>query len=384
MDRSTTPPPILYPLTPPPTAGVEKEYSFSNPKLDNTISRRWNKAKEGESLTSFFEEPEEGSEVDFAELSEEESGSLTNDTVPASPVSDISTSSKTSIAQKHNLFAALSTVVNAAVKYEHFPLLELPLSIRNKVYEHLLVVPALICVRQNHTAKHDENYAFLDTGTRELLPGVAYALAQLTVKGYKIRFSRFASTNVSILLASKEVHAEAKAILYGKNNFEIPRPSTELSPSTDFSIRLFPTGCPRLITKLTIRIRSFYDLTQLLTSSYNDIKNFYRGLNTLTLILELDSTSKGFGKQWARDATENWQVYAKRLHTEVATLVFGAGTSKRNKAIPTWINLRVLFGGEAYDAKLNGGSTTVAEQAKRNDLRLALTEVWEMFKKGRR
>ncbi|KAL1606792.1 hypothetical protein SLS60_004199 [Paraconiothyrium brasiliense] len=94
-----------------------------------------------------------------------------------------------------------------------FPFLKLPLSIRKIVYSILLVVPGLICVRQNHTCYHDEEKAFLYAEARLLVPGIAYALPQITVGGFKVRLSRFRYANAGILRASKEVLAEAKAVM---------------------------------------------------------------------------------------------------------------------------------------------------------------------------
>jgi hypothetical protein len=249
------------------------------------------------------------------------------------------------------------------------------------VYEHLLVVPALICVRQNHIISRDQDEGRLHTECRDIAPGIAYALAQLAVDGYKARFSRFARTNGNILLASKEVYLEARAVLYGKNNFEIVKPSTELSPPADFSVRLFPTGCQRLVTKLNIRILSFYDLHWLFSGGYNVIKNYYRGLHSLTLILELQSTSKGFGKRWAKKEDENSTVHVQRLETEIAHALFGA--TKKTAKPPAWINLRIMFTGESYHEKLDGASATANGMAKHEELRSALKDAWRTLQNGR-
>jgi hypothetical protein len=55
--------------------------------------------------------------------------------------------------------------------------------------------------------------------------------------------------------------------------------------------------------------------------------------------------------------------------------------------VPTWIDLRVLFAGEAYDEKLRNGVCVVngtTDQDKRENLRAAMVEAWELFKKGGR
>jgi hypothetical protein len=162
-----------------------------------------------------------------------------------------------------------------------------------------------------------------------------------------------------------------------------------MTPPPDFSVRLFPTGCQRLVTKLHMRIRSFYDLGWLLNGGYNNIKNCYRGPGDLTLILELDSASKGFGKQWAWTAGEKWVTYIQHLYKELTKDVFGAGKWKKSKVVPTWINLCVMFTGEKYDDKLQVADVSnamvvgvITEQARRDELCCALVEAWQLFKKG--
>jgi hypothetical protein len=381
MIRSITPPPASHLPTPPPTGGLGKCDSFHSTESANTISRRLNKADEGESPTAFFEELQEGSDVELEEL-ENESLCSTDDTSLASSLTDSSQTSTASISKNYVALGPLECSVLARTVTEPFHLLKLPLSVRNRVYEHLLVVSGLIRICQRYSSSNKGIEGLLYTEPRQLLPGIAYALTELNVNGYKIPFSRFATTNINILLASKEVHVQSRAILYGKNNFEIARPSTELTPPSDFSVRLFPPGCQRLVTKLNISLRSFYDLHWLLSGGYNNVKNFYRGLETLTLILELDSTRKGFGRQWVKQTDEQWDVYVNRLQIEVAKDAFAVGKGKRVKTVPAWIKLRVLFHGESYDKNLNTVTVWDAEQVKRNELRCALVEAWEFLKKG--
>lgn len=270
--------------------------------------------------------------------------------------------------------------------------MKLPLIIRNMVYEYVLLVPAIICVRQKHTAYHDERKAFLYAERRELLPGIAYALAQTKVDGFKTRFSRFPSINLKILRTSKEVFMEARAIMYSKSEFEIVKPTDELTPQPDFSIPLFPPGYQRIVTKLNIRIRTFYDLHWLLSGGYNAIRKYYRGLSTLTLILEMDSATKGFGRQWARKESESWVAYIKRLQGQLAGDLF-RGAESKNTTIPTCLNLRVLFSGETYDGNSSALTNTTGiamtdsikvERVKREELRSALVETWGLFKNGGR
>jgi hypothetical protein len=388
MDRPTTPPPSspthAYLLTPPPTATFDKRITLDEGLVDEGSSRRILKSKEGESPTSFFE----GSDVEAGESSDLETIPSSQDSVPASPVSGTSSSTKDNALNDDVLFSSLAVAPSVT---KPFPFLKLPLSVRNKIYEHLLVIPALICVRQKRTVSEDQQGAHLHSERRELIPGIAYALPQLTVNGYKVTFSRFASTNSNILLASKEIYAEARAILYGKNNFDIAKPSTELSPPTDSSVRLFPSGCQRLVTKLCIRIRSFYDLHWLFSGGYNLVKNYYRGINTLTLILELQSTDKGFGRQWARAEGEKEDEYVARLQNEVTKGFSGAAKAKKAVKVPAWIKLRVMFSGESYNAALDGSLNSVnsaqgdgAKQVRREELREGLMEAWESFRKGGR
>ncbi|CAO2651267.1 Nn.00g095640.m01.CDS01 [Neocucurbitaria sp. VM-36] len=363
IERPQTPP-SSYLITPPSTGGFDKHVQFAD-EIANITSRHLSKVKEGESLTTFFEEPQEGSDAELSDISEEETISTEN-TPCTTPSSTISVTPKSIVLEQYR-FASLVTAIDAPTPITGpFPFMKLPLSIRNKIFEHLLVVPALICVRQKHTSFHDEKKAFLYAERREYLPGIAYALAQLTVDGYKTRLARFKYCNINVLRVSKEVHTEARAILYGKNAFEIVKPTNELSPPPDFSVRPFPLGCQRLITKLNIRMRSFYDLHWILSGGYNVMRNYYRGLDTLTLILEMDAANKGFGKD-----------------------IFGGTEGKKAKVIPTWMDLRVLFNGESYDENLcaphdstNATGDKVIEQTKRAELKHGLVEAWELFKKG--
>lgn len=114
-----------------------------------------------------------------------------------------------------------------------FNFMGLPLAIRRRIYSMALVIPAIICVRQKRTAYSDQKQAYLYAEPRLLLPGIAYALAQLTVDGIKFRFSRFRYTNVSLLRVSRQVHSEAKSVMYSKNTFEILAPSSEMTPTPD-------------------------------------------------------------------------------------------------------------------------------------------------------
>jgi hypothetical protein len=273
--------------------------------------------------------------------------------------------------------------------------MKLPLSARNRIYEFLLVIPALICVRQKHTSYHNEKQAYLFAEHREFLPGIAYALPQLTVNGPKFRFARFRSTNTNILQVSKKVHAEAKALMYGGNEFEIMCPCTEFSPSPNFQVHPFPPGYQRLVHHLNIRFRAFYPLQWLVNGGYAEIKNAYRGLETLTLIFEHETTEKGFAKQARKRDGEAWVPYVHRVRDLLAMELYGRVDVGKN--MPAWINLRVLFDGDRYDEALElhrgsvaigvtigpttAGSERAVEDALRLGMKRGLAEGFELFKK---
>jgi len=369
MDRSTPPPPQLsYPLTPPPTAGFDKRDSFDDIKFASTKPSRSTLVKEGESLTEFFDEPQEASDMELSD-SEDSTLSPTISTEPASPAPSIS-SPKSNTTE---LQCLLATPTKAPAITEPFRFLDLPLSIRLKIYHHLLTIPALICLRQKHTGTNGPSPSSTQLQDRVLLPGIASASAYLTVAGPSIPLPRFALTNPSILLTSKEILAEAKAVLYTGNSFAIPRPSTELTPPCDFSVRLFPPACQRLIPRLAMRIRSFYGLRWLVDGGGNVLKNYYRGVESLMLILEIDNVGRGFGRRWAQQRGEEWDVYVKRLRGEI-----GRDWAGEVKVVPRWIGLRVVFGGERYDADGAGDGGV----GKRHVLRMALVQAWEGCKKG--
>ncbi|KAF3048189.1 ATP synthase F0 subcomplex subunit OSCP atp5 [Didymella heteroderae] len=355
--------------------------------------------QEGETPKEFF-----GS---FNEASESQSDHESTSNSPSADDRSASPHAECSIAVTVTLATSAPLATTASNKYETqvpsndnfvgvspsdpFPFLKLPLSVRNRVYEHLLVIPAIICVKQKHSAFHDEKKELLFVARRELLPGIAYGLTQSNVDGSKSRFSRFWSTNLNILRVSKQVFTEARAVMYSKNEFDIVKPSNELTPEPDYSVPLFPLGYQRLVTKLNMRIRTFYDLDWLLSGGYNVIKNYYRGLGTLTLILEMDSATKGFGRQWARKSNEKWTEYITRLRCGLTEDLFKNSKSKRVANIPAWIDLRVLFSGESYVGRspvpLNTTGVAVtssmnSEQVKKGELRHALVEAFELFKKG--
>ncbi|KAJ4318615.1 hypothetical protein N0V94_004320 [Neodidymelliopsis sp. IMI 364377] len=394
--RPSTPPPTCGLMTPPPTGGFGERVSFVRPQETLNTHRSQSKVKEGESISEFFDDYSESSDAkvihdgDVSPLPLDSSSVSSKGHLFAATTATSLTPSnvENTVLDKSEsptpLITAVNTAINTATDNKPFPFLNLPASCRKTIYKHLLVIPSLVCVRQNHTAFHHEPKAFLYAEPRDLLPGISYALTQLTVDGPKSRFSKSHTTNLNILLTSKEIFTEARAVMYSMNAFEIVKPTNELSPQPDFSIRLFPPGYQRLVTSLNIKIRSFYDLDWILSGGYNVIRNYYRGLGTLTLLLELDSATKGFGRAWARKSSEKWTAYIKRLQEEMGRDLFG---DKKAVSVPVWVDLRVLFSGEAYCLPVNDTEIAVTggvrdEQAKREELRRGLVESWELFKKG--
>ncbi|KAL6710798.1 hypothetical protein ACN47E_007855 [Coniothyrium glycines] len=394
IERPRTPPTSGL-LSPPSTGGFDGRYRFTD--LQDAIkyeSRSQVRSGEGESLREFFEERQEGSDVEIEDSADgsQSTSEPSYDSAPATPCSiDYNVFQRHSPEDFDSSTACNTATQASATVSGSFPFMRLPPSVRKSVYEHLLVVPALISVRHNYASYEDGTRTFPSFECRELLSGIGSALMQRSVNGYGILFSRFASTNVNILCANREVYTEARAILYGENNFEIIKPTEELSPSPNFRMKLFPSGCQCFVTKLHIRIRSFYDLHWLLGGGYNVIKNHYRALCTLTLILELDSTSKGFGKQWSRLADEKWVPYVMRLQGVLEHALFKTAKGEMAKSIPYWIDLRVLFNKESYYAKLTRPQVprlaiksriAIGDDDKREHLRQGLVEAWELFKKG--
>jgi hypothetical protein len=389
-DPPKTPPHSVYPLTPPSTGQSVKRVRFADLAEIDSGSKRLTQHAEGDVLSRLSKQIQESTSARADNVDTDASLPIGGESATQIAIPSVTpVHFRKSIIEKNELFASLAITIETPVLEKPFPFMKLPLAIRARIYEHLVVVPVMICVRQNHTAFHKERQAILYAERRELLPGIAYALTQLIVDGHKSRFSQLAAANVNILRVSKQVHAEAKPIMYGRNDFEIIKPTRETAPPVDFSVRLFPSGYQRLVTKLNIRIRSFYDLSWLIGGGYNAIKNYYRGLRTLTLILEMNSSSKNYGKMWSQQCGEEWPGYVQRLQGMVAQDLSARSKSKNAKKIPVWINLRVLFSGEAYHEGLivPGDDTSILGDnldglTKRSELKRALPEVWELLKKS--
>lgn len=349
-------------------------------------------------MSEFFGQYNEGSGADFGNCSDtsqhsQDDNSIEPDNVSLDGESSVSTKSQTTAEpalSKCKVPSIVASKGTTSVVVGVFHFMQLPLSVREKIHKCLLVVPAIICVKQKQSVYHDEKKAFLYAERRELLPGIAYALTQSKVDGLKSRFSRSPNTNPNILRVSKEIFSEARAVMYGSNTFDIVKPSNELMPEPDYSIPLFPPRYHPLVTKLSMRIRTSYDLDWLLSGGHNIIKNYYRGLRSLTLVLEMDSVRKWFGQQWARKSDEEWTAYIERLRGELAHDLFENTKTKRAVKIPTLIHLQVPFRGEAHDGG-SGALTDIPgvatadnmtnERARREELRSALVEAWELLRK---
>lgn len=269
-----------------------------------------------------------------------------------------------------------------------FNFMGLPVLVRKNIYTLLVTIPALVCVRQNRTSTYNDPHAYLYAEQRNLLPGIAFMLTQSVVYGTKTRLQRYTFANTSILRVSKKVNSEAKEIFYGDNVFDLSNLNKETSPPVDHKIRLFPRGRQRAIRKLTIRASSLYGFRHLLKDQgYIELKDVYRGLETLILILELARLDRGGGKLLARIEGEQWVAYVKRVHTILQMKIFDcAGISE---FIPAWINLKAVFPGDHFIEELRDGRDEKEEflnkiEKKRTQLKSAVAEAFELFKKGAR
>jgi hypothetical protein len=253
----------------------------------------------------------------------------------------------------------LSPIVKAAPVYPNsinlpswtgpFDFTGLPVHIRKEIYTHLLTTPSLICLRQNRSPGSHSASAYLTPSDRRLLPGISFALTQSHVRGLKSRFPRSTPyTNVGILRVSKAIYAEAKPVLYGGNTFEFANLTPETAPPVEgFRVPMFGRGVPRLVRNVAVGAKSLYGFRYLVAENgYREMKNMYRGLESLTLLLELDTLERGLGKKLARRELEKWDAYVERLFSVLKLELWGwAGLTK---ALPSWIQMRVVFPGDAY------------------------------------
>jgi hypothetical protein len=256
-----------------------------------------------------------------------------------------------------------------------FDFLGLPLSVRKRIYTLLSTTPGLICLRQNCTPGGYATNAYIDADQRLLLPGISFALIQSIVSGRKSRFPRSTFTNTAILRVSKAVFAEAKVVMYGANTFELANLTPETAPPVDFKVPLFPRGYPRLIRKIVVRAKAVYGFQYLVRDGgYSQLKNVYRGLEKLTLILEVDKVDKGVGRKLAPKSAESTEEYVERVHGMLKKEIFDcAGTIR---PIPGWVNLKVLFTGDSFLDENEDVDDT------KKSLKSAVSKAFMLFHKG--
>jgi hypothetical protein len=284
-------------------------------------------------------------------------------------------------------FATLALVIDAFSIDQNFDFMRLPFTIRKRVYTLLLTVPALVCVRQRRTPTYNECNAYLFAEHKELLPGIAFVLTQATVRGVKARFSSSSYSNANILCVSKQIYNEAKPVLYGVNNFELANLTKETSPAVNFRVPLFPIGYQRHIKHLTVRANAIYGFQYIVKNGgHAEMKNAYRGVEDLTLILEIESIKRGYGKLLVRLDEEKWVTYVKRIHRLLQLELFDCASLC--KSIPIWVNFKALFVGDIFIDKIGGVDTrdmnvSASEvDVRETQLKAAVSEAFELFKKG--
>lgn len=90
--------------------------------------------------------------------------------------------------------------------------------------------------------------------------------------------------------------------MYEGNEWDIANLSHETSPPADFKVPIFPRGYARFIRKMTIRANSIYGFQYMIKhAGHEHLKNHYRGLETLTLVFELESIHRGYGRKLSRE-----------------------------------------------------------------------------------
>ncbi|KAF2190646.1 hypothetical protein K469DRAFT_463828, partial [Zopfia rhizophila CBS 207.26] len=284
-----------------------------------------------------------------------------------------------SLASREGLAAFTLAIDTRSIK-ESFDLMSLPLSIRKEIYTPLLTIPALICVRQKKTPYQHFPNPYSNANDLKLEPGIAFVLTQTTLGGMKSSFGRFPNTNIGILRASKMVYEEAKEVLYGSNTFDLRNHTNETSPPADFAIPLFSPTVSPMIRHLCIRAEAIYPLRWMILSGHRSLGKAYPSIQCLTVILELESLKRGFGKVWVRKNREGWVRYVKRIHTALQIEIYEC--EGVTKSVPVWMNLKVLFDGERYVEGLKLESRTISYESKMVELKRGVAEAWELFKKG--
>ncbi|KAF2708402.1 hypothetical protein K504DRAFT_350022, partial [Pleomassaria siparia CBS 279.74] len=234
----------------------------------------------------------------------------------------------------------------ASLLPECIDFMKLPLRVRKKVYGLLLTVPALICLRQNRTPYDHYPVAFSNVSDIKLLPGAAMVLTQSLAGGPKSRFHLFPHANASILRTNSKVYSETKKFLYGSNTFEFLNLTKETAPPADFSIPIFYRGYAKFLKSVCIRGSGIYAFRHMITSGHVQLKNHYRSVESLTLILEIDTIQKGYGRKMVRMPEEKWMGYIKRLLEFMGYELFDCpGIMSK---IPSWIHLKVVFQGDRF------------------------------------
>jgi hypothetical protein len=265
----------------------------------------------------------------------------------------------------------------------------LPLEVRKKIYVLTLTVPALVSVRQIRTTQYKKHDCYIYTNPWELAPGIAFVLCQTEVDGFKTRFHSNTFVNAAILRINKTIHAEAKAVMYGINYFDLANHNKETSPRVNFSVPLFPKSYPRLIRNVVIRASSIYGFQYMIKDGgHVELKNLYCGLEKLLLIVELDSAGKGYGRKLAREPGEKWAPYVKRVHNILQLELFDC--EGICKSIPIWVDMRAMFPGESYVDEMRVGEVAAMDddldenQVSEQYTKRAVAEAFELFKKGGR
>jgi hypothetical protein len=126
-----------------------------------------------------------------------------------------------------------------------------------------------------------------------------------------------------------------------------------------------------------MRARALYGFRYLLhEGGYSELKNIYRNLEELTLVLEVDQIEKGIGKKLSRKELERWDYYVDRVLSILKLEIFG--WAQTSKTIPAWINLKVLFPGNPY---LEG---TEEQDLMKEFLKKAVAEAFDRLKRDGR
>ena len=397
--RLSTPPLLMQVqesqlLTPPPTGGSKKRVRFADHDEDGPIPKRLEFSQESGPNPTSDEALQATSTGHLSISSQDDNGNATKtekQLVPLLPILRSCMVEKSRFAKDASVemidiealeLSADTPVVQSFI--EPFRFMDLPLKIRKMIYTLLVTVPGLICLRQNRSYSYDEPGAGIHDDKYELLPGIALVCIQRVSDGMRYPFCRFPFTNSAILRASKTTYAEAKAIMYGRNEFEISNLNSETSPIVNYKVPLLPPGYQRIIQNITLRAYAPYGFRYIVNGGHQALKNYYRGLQTLTLVLELHRLDKGYAKTFKRWTNESWDDYVNRIHQ--CLQIFFFESTNLNKTIPRWMYLNVLFPGEEYlDAAGHVQRTdpTTIDEIIQDHIKRGVSEAFEMFKNQR-